>query len=142
MSTESRRITSWPALWFWSVALGTLAFAAASAMTIGRLVAPFALLLCVLAGLRARAWPQALLGGLIGAGAVCLLIGFLHLSYVPCPAGPQTLAPGESFSCGGFDPTPWLAIGAGLVAMGLVAYALYRRYTVPLIVDAHRPGAV
>ena len=142
MGTESRRITGWPALGFWSLALSAVAFAAASALTVGVFVAPFALLLCAVAGLKVHAWPQALLGVLIGAGAVCLFIGFLHRGYVPCPAGPHTLAPGERFRCGGFDPAPWLTTGAGLVILGLVSYAFYSRYTDALIAARRRRGAV
>jgi hypothetical protein len=111
-------------------------------MTIGMFIAPFALLLCALAGFRANAWPPFLLAILVGPGLVALLIGFLHLDYVPCPPGPLTAGPGEHFKCGGFDPTPWLTTGAGLVALGLSAYALYRRHAGNSIRDAHSPGAV
>jgi len=96
-------------------------------MTIGLFVAPVALLLCLAAALFAHAWPEAPLGALLGTGAMCLLIGFLHLNYVPCAAGPLQLASGEHFRCGGFPPAPWLVVGAGLVTASLGAYALSRR---------------
>ena len=125
--SNGRVIAGWVALGFWSIALGAVAFSLASALSIGVYVVPFALLLCSLAALRATAWPEAPLGALVGAGSVSLLIGFLHLHYVPCPSGPQWLAPGESFACGGLPPTPWLLVGASLVATGLGGYALCRR---------------
>src|SRR5512146_521629 len=127
MSAEFMRFyTGWLALWFWSLAFGAVAITVVSALTIGIFVAPLALLLCCVAALRARARPQAAFGVLIGPGAVSLLIGFLHWNNVPCPIGPLHLGPGEHFHfrCGGFDPPPWLAIGVGLVAVGLVGYAL------------------
>jgi hypothetical protein len=37
------------------------------------------------------------------------------------------LAHGEHFSCGGFDPMPWLAIGALLTAAGFVGYLVSKR---------------
>jgi hypothetical protein len=128
VSVETRRARAgWRSLLSWSLAFAALAFSVASAMTIGRFVAPFALLLCLAAALLAHAWPEAPLGALLGTGAVCLYIGFLHLNYVPCPAGPLRLAPGEHFTCGGFPPTPWLVLGAGLVTASFGAYALSRR---------------
>ena len=128
MNLETRRARAgWPSLLTWSLAFAVLAFSVASAMTIGLFVAPFALLLCLAAALLAHAWPEAPVGALLGTGAFCLLIGFLHLNYVPCPAGLLRLAPGEHFRCGGFPPTPWLVVGAGLVTASLGAYALSRR---------------
>ena len=128
MSVETKRARAgWPSLLTWSLAFAALAFSVASAMTIGLFVAPFALLLCSAAALLAQAWPEAPIGAILGTGAICLLIGFLHLNYVPCPAGPLRLAPGEHFRCGGFPPTPWLVVGAGLVIATLGAYALSRR---------------
>ncbi len=128
MSVDTRRARAgWPSLLTWSLAFAALAFSVASAMTIGLFVAPFALLLCLAAALLAHAWPEAPIGALLGTGAICLLIGFLHLNYVPCPTGPLLLGPGEHFRCGGFPPTPWLVVGAGLVTASLGAYALSRR---------------
>jgi hypothetical protein len=34
---------------------------------------------------------------------------------------------GEHFTCGGFDPTPWLAIGLLMTGTGLVSYRAFRR---------------
>jgi hypothetical protein len=128
MSVEIKRARAgWPSLLAWSLAFAALAFSFVSAMTVGLFVAPFALLLCLAAALLATAWPEAPLGALLGTGAICLLIGFLHLDYVPCPTGELRLAPGEHFRCGGFRPTPWLVAGAGLVSASLGAYALFRR---------------
>ena len=128
MSVEIKRARAgWASLLAWSLAFAALAFSVVSAMTIGLFVAPFALLLCFAAALFATAWPEAPLGALLGTGAICLLIGFLHLDYVPCPTGELRLAPGGHSKCGGFPPTPWLVAGAGLVTASLGAYVLFRR---------------
>jgi hypothetical protein len=64
-----------------------------------------------------------LLGLLAGAGAVSVVGGAISLHYRACPKGPVVLAPGQaSFSCGGFDGTPWLITG---LAVTVLAAALY-----------------
>src|SRR5574341_1183943 len=129
MSMTTRRARAgWPSLLVWSVTFAALAFSVASAMTVGLFLAPFVLLLSLAAALLAHAWPEAPLGALLGTGAICLLIGFLHVNYVPCPVGPLTLGPGEHFKCGGFPPAPWLVVGASLVTVSLGAYVLFRRH--------------
>ena len=52
-------------------------------------------------------WPQ-ILGAVEGWAAICLLVAFLNRGYRPCGRGPISLAPGQSYSCGGAPPTPWL----------------------------------
>jgi hypothetical protein len=46
----------------------------------------------------------------------------------PCGSGPHVLSPGtESFSCGGFDPHPWLYAGVTVALLAALAYAAARR---------------
>ncbi len=134
------RTSGWPAIAHWSVAIGSVIFCVVAMMSIGLFLAPLALLLSWLAARRAHAWPEASAGSLIGAGGVCLLIAYLHRSEVPCPDGPVHLRPGQHFSCGGFDPLPWLAVGVVLVAAGVSSYVLFRRRNKNVGV-APKPGA-
>jgi hypothetical protein len=135
------RTSGWRAIAYWSVAIGSVTFSVASMMSIGLFVAPLALLLCWLAAWRAHAWPEAAVGTLMGAGGVCLVIAYLHRSYVPCPDGPVRLRPGQHFSCGGFDASPWLAVGAVLLAAGVSSYVLFRRRSADVGGVAPKPGA-
>jgi hypothetical protein len=104
------------------VAIGVL-----SLPSLGMFLLPVALAACTLATTRNRFWPESACGVLAGTGITGLLVGFLNLGYVPCPSGPMELGPGESYSCGGFDPRPWLVAGGLLFGGGLVAYFLLSR---------------
>jgi uncharacterized membrane protein len=120
--------TGWQSVGEWALAGGLFALALIGIMSIGVFVLPFALLAFVLAERRNRPLPEAPLGASIGAGSVCLFIAYRNRGYSPCPqSGRIHLAPGEHFSCGGFDPTPWLVVGGLLVAAGLVGHVVFRR---------------
>lgn len=122
-----RKRRGWQSLAEWSVAFGLVALAFIGAMTIGMFVLPVALATVVLAARRNRAWPEALMGGLVGVGGMCLFVAYRNRSYSPCPTGTIRLTQGEHFSCGGFDPVPWLAIGLLLTAAGFASYLVVRR---------------
>jgi len=113
-------------LLLWILAFTSIAFTFISMASIGLLVAPFALIFTFFVVAWAHAWPEAPLGGLIGPGLVCLLVAFLNWDYVPCPAEPIKLGPGQSsFHCGGFDPVPWLIAGILLTGAGIIGYLLF-----------------
>jgi hypothetical protein len=123
-----RARSGWWALGEWSLAVGIVAIAVLSLPSLGLFLLPVALAACALAAIRNRAWPEGASGVLVGTGVAGLLVGFLNLGYVPCSSGPMELAPGESsYSCGGFDPRPWLVAGVLLLGGGLVAYFLLSR---------------
>lgn len=119
--------SGWRPLAEWAVALGVVAFAVVGAASIGMFVVPFAIVAVLIAARRNRAWPEALMGGLVGVGSVFLFVAYRSRAYFPCPSGPMRLAHGEHFSCGGFDPRPWLIIGVVLTAAGFVGYLITRR---------------
>jgi len=119
----------WPAFAEWALAMALLSFAVIGAASIGVLVLPFALLALALAARRNRAWPEAPMGGLTGVGSICLLVAYINRAYSPCPTGPTRVrvVSGGHFSCGGFDPMPWLMVGLLLAAVGCVGYLVLRR---------------
>jgi hypothetical protein len=117
----------WEPFGEWAVAFGLLALALIGAASIGLFIFPFAILALFVAARRNRLLPEALMGGLVGVGSICLFVAYRNRSYSPCPPGPMRLAHGQHFSCGGFDPMPWLTIGLGLSAAGLVGYLVSRR---------------
>lgn len=125
----SRESGGWWDLAEWGLAFGLLAFSVITGFSIGFLILPFAIAALVLALRRTRAWPEAPTGGLVGIGAVLLMIAFLHRNDVLCRPEDQTmvLRRGESFSCGGLNPVPWLAAGAAASAFGLGGYLAWRR---------------
>jgi hypothetical protein len=57
-----------------------------------------------------------------------LYVAFINRNSVPCARSGSIVraAPGESFSCGGRDPTPWLMIGAAFVCVAVIGYGLSR----------------
>jgi uncharacterized membrane protein len=122
-----RHRSGWQSLAEWAVAFGLVALTVLGAMTIGIFVLPVAIAAAVLAARRNRAWPEAPMGGLIGVGSVFLFVAYRNRSYAPCPPGPMRLAHGEHFSCGGFNPIPWLTIGLILAASGFAGYLFSRR---------------
>jgi hypothetical protein len=117
----------WEPLGEWAVAFGLLALALIGAATIGVFIFPFAILALIVAARRNRSLPEALMGGLVGVGSIFLFVAYRNRSYLPCPQGPMRLAHGQHFSCGGFDPMPWLTIGLGLIASGFAGYLVSRR---------------
>ena len=116
----------------WALALTLLSLAVIGAASIGMFLLPFALLALALAYRRNRAWPEALLGGFTGAGIICLYMAYRSRSYSPCAAEPTRIQvfAGEHvtrYSCGGFEPMPWLVVGALLTIAGCVGYLVTRR---------------
>lgn len=117
----------WIAFLEWSIAAAVLVFAVLSAASIGFFVLPFALIAIWWVARHARVWPECL-GCAGGAGSILLYVAFVNRDSVPCaPSGSlERVAPGETFSCGGRDPTSWLVIGAFLVSASVLGYALTR----------------
>ena len=124
----NRKAAWWP-LAQWSAAFGLLTFAVLGAASIGIFVLPFAAGALLIVARRHRAWPDAPLGGLIGVGALILLVGLANLPFNPCsPEGtPVVLEPGGTSRCGGRNPVPWLVLGSGAIAFGLFGYFASRR---------------
>jgi hypothetical protein len=98
--------------WLWAAAGALVTFSLVAAASIGLFVLPVAALTTALVArsTRSRAEP---LGGLVGAGAVCLLIAWLQR------------APG------GFDWRPWLVAGLLLAGLGVTGYGLLARRFAP-----------
>jgi hypothetical protein len=119
----------WQSFGEWAIALGLMTLAVVGAMTIGIFVLPFALAAAWFAARRNSQWPEALTGGLVGVGATLLFVAYRNRGYSPCPLGrfPVRLARGEHFSCGGFNPMPWLTIGLLLALAGFLGYLAFRR---------------
>jgi len=119
--------TGWRSLFAWALALGLAALTVIAAASIGVFVLPVAAVAFVLVARWNHVWPESVLGGFLGVGAGCFFVAYRNRAYATCPpAGmPITLNVGERLTCGGFDPTPWLAIGALLVLVGLVTYVAY-----------------
>lgn len=119
--------------WFaaWGLAGGLVFFALLTGLSIGIFVVPFAALAVWFVARTAGGWPE-LLGVAVGAGAVCLVVFVRNRDHNPCPEGEITVPPGQtSYSCGGFDPLPWLIAGLALTVIGPAAYALARRLPPP-----------
>ena len=121
----------WRSLFAWAVVLGLAGLTLITAMSVGVFVLPVAAVALVLVARRSHAWPESMLGGLIGLGAVCCFVAYRNRAYAPClPAGtPIQLATGERLTCGGFAPMPWLAVGALLLLVGLATYLIFSRRT-------------
>jgi hypothetical protein len=121
--------TGWQPFLEWAVALALVAFGVITAASIGLFVLPVAAIAVALAARRNALRPDAVLGGLVGVGAVCLFVAYRNRAYSPCPPNgvPTVLRVGEHFSCGGLDPLPWLTAGALLTAAGLLGHAWVRR---------------
>jgi hypothetical protein len=122
-----RNRSGWQSFAEWALALALLALAVLGAATIGLFIFPFAIAALLIAERRNRPWPDPLFGGLFGVGSVLLFVAYRNRSYAPCPQGPMRLLHGQHFSCGGFDPMPWLGIGAVLVGSGIAGHLVSRR---------------
>ena len=120
----------WQAFAEWALGVALLSVAALGAASIGVFILPFALLSLVIVARRNREWPEAT-GGLTGIGIICLYVAFVSRGYTPCPTMPIRYRVLEgtrgSFSCGGPEPMPWLAIGLLLTVTGIVMYGISRR---------------
>ena len=120
------RRTGWQALGEWAFGFALVSLVMIGAITIGMFILPFAAIALGFAGARDRAWPEVPFGALVGVGTACLFIAYLNRDYSPCPTGPMRLVHGQHFSCGGFDPRPWLLVGFFLVATGIIGYVVAR----------------
>lgn len=121
---QAGRATGWA--WFvaWAGAGALTTFAVVTGLSIGLFVLPVAFAALWAVASRTRLWPEAL-GLLVGVAVICLLVAGLNRAYLPCPSeGPLT---SPSSSCGGPDPSPWLAAGLVLAAAGTGGYAAARR---------------
>ncbi|HEX9411039.1 MAG TPA: hypothetical protein VF986_05025 [Actinomycetota bacterium] len=115
--------------WFgaWAVAGAVMTFSFLTGFSIGLLILPVAAALVVWV-VRSAPRPREAIGFLAGVGAVLLLAAFSNRDYTPCPTSGQRahLSPGSSFSCGGFDPIPWLVAGSVIVSVVVIGFALLR----------------
>ena len=128
----------WRAFAEWALALALLSFAVIALASIGMFIFPFALLAIALAARRNRAWPEGATGALTGVGAICLYVALVQRAYSPCSEMPVRIRvyPGESgsFSCGGLEPLPFLAVGLVFVVAGVVGYLVLRRRSLAVAV--------
>ena len=125
---SSGRRSGVPSIAAWALSFALLTYAVLGMLSVGRFILPVAIVALTLSAWHFRAWPEAATGALLGVGGVLLAIGFLNLGTVPCPqSGTMTLAPGESWSCGGRDPVPWLVTGIVLAGTGILGYWAWRR---------------
>lgn len=114
--------------WAWSVVGAALCFSFLTGFSIGLFVLPFALLLLWLVLSLSPRWAESM-GVLEGVGLTLLLVAYLNWDYRPCMPGPVILKPGQSYSCGGFDPHPWLYTGLAVAGAAAVAYGIVHRFT-------------
>jgi len=120
MTRPAGRGPAWFGAWLAVGAAFALSFLGAP--SIGLFVLPFALVLLVIVVRRSQHLPEAI-GLVSGIGVMLLLVAFRNRDYEPCSKGFQRLAPGQqSVSCGGWDPHPWLYLGIGVTATGVLAY--------------------
>jgi apolipoprotein N-acyltransferase len=105
-------VTGCGRFWLWSLAGALIAFSLIAAASVGLLVLPFAALALFLVARKTRDRAE-VLGGLVGAAAVCLAIAWIQR------------APG------GFDAVPWLVAGIVLAVAGLAGYAVFARRLAP-----------
>jgi hypothetical protein len=130
----------WISVVDWGVGFGLLTFSVLGALSIGVFILPVALSSLFFASRRSRAWPEAATGLLLGPAMVCLGVAFRSRNYVPCTPGPQRLFPGQSYSCGGWDPIPWLITGLCLLAVAFTIYGVWRRRPSEKIYREDREG--
>jgi hypothetical protein len=112
--------------WAWTVVGAALCFSFLTGFSIGLFVLPFALLLLWLVLRGSPRWAESI-GLFEGVGLTLLLVAYLNWDYHPCAPGPVILREGQSYSCGGFDPHPWLYTGLAMAALAAFGYALAHR---------------
>ena len=119
----------WQSFGEWALASAIVTFTMLAMLSFGPFVLPIAVIAVVVAARRNRAWPEALMGGLAGAGTILLYVAYINRDSSPCPPGPvySTLSSGQHFSCGGADPIPWLTAGVLSVVGGLLGQVVSRR---------------
>ena len=111
----------------WAFGIAVEVIALLSLSSIGLYLAPVAMILCWLTARRDRVWPEALIGGGLGAGAVFLVLAYLNRGVMPCVVNPGRLGPGERAACGGSGPILWLALGVAACGVSLAAVSAFRR---------------
>jgi hypothetical protein len=132
---QSRRESGGPGrgcrwFWAWSLVGAAVGFSFLTGFSIGLLLLPFALVLLWLVLYFSPRWSESI-GFFEGVGLLLLVIAYLHRGDRACPPsgtfqiGPSS--PGESISCGGLDPHPWLYSGLVVAAFAAIAYAVARR---------------
>lgn len=116
--------------WAWSLVGAALSFSFLTGLSIGLFVLPVALLLLWIVLSRSPRWPESV-GFIEGIGIILLAVAFVNRADRPCsPNGSLQIgstSAGQSVSCGGLDPHPWLYVGVLLVALAAAAYAVARR---------------
>src|SRR5438132_7959002 len=116
--------------WAWSLVGAALGLSFLTGFSIGLLLLPFALGLLWLVLYLSPRWPESI-GFAEGVGLLLLVVAYLHRDDQACPAnGTLQIGPssaGESVSCGGLDPHPWLYGGLMIAALAAMAYAVARR---------------
>ena len=121
-------VAGWGGFAAWALVGALLSLSVLGAASIGLFVLPVALLAAVTVGWTMRIWPE-IAGALEGIAALSLFVGLGNLGSRPCPSsGSHTSSDtsGSSFTCGGFDPRPWLVIGVVLAGAGLAVYLFAR----------------
>jgi hypothetical protein len=114
--------------WAWSAVGAALCFSFLTGFSIGLFVLPFAVFLLWLVLSASPRWAESI-GLLEGVGFTLLLVAYLNWDYHPCTPGPVILKQGQSYSCGGFDPHPWLYTGLAVASAAAVAYGVVHRFT-------------
>ena len=120
--------------WFgaWAVVGALGAFGVLSAMTVGLLILPVAVVGAWVIASRVRVWPESL-GLALGAGVLCLTIAYgahrLPDCSEPRPPPRPLLEVGDSreYRCGESDSLPWIVAGTLFVGSGIVGYAVSSR---------------
>jgi hypothetical protein len=116
--------------WAWSLVGAALGFSFLTGFSIGLLLLPFALVLLWLVLYLSPRWPESI-GFFEGVGILLLVIAYLHRGDRACPPngtiqiGPSSA--GQSVSCGGLNPHPWLYSGLVIASVAAMAYAVARR---------------
>jgi hypothetical protein len=128
----TERLAGWGGFGAWALVGALFSLSLLGAASIGLFIFPVAVLALVVATGTVRRWPE-IAGLLEGMAALTLLVGISNLGSTPCPeSGSHTVGPGEAgttWSCGGWDPLPWLLVGLAVAAAGVAVYALARPHS-------------
>ena len=123
------RLGGWGGFAVWVFVGALFSFSFLGAASIGLFVLPVALAALGLTCVFVRTWPE-ITGLLLGAAALSLFVGSANLNSTPCPSSGSGAVhvgrPGETFSCGGRDPTLWLVVGVTLAGVSVGGYGLAR----------------
>ena len=124
------RTAGWGGFAAWALVGALFSLSFVGAASIGLFLLPAALAVLVLTAVFIRTWPEAT-GVLLGAAALLLFVGSANLNSTPCPSSGSGAVhvgrPGDAtFSCGGWDPVPWLVAGLVLAGASVGFYSLAR----------------